>query len=142
VDDDKKVVFTRHEPVGVCGQMFVWFKAFFPLPSAHLTHAIPISSIPWNYPIMMWAWKVAPALATGNTIVLKPAENTSLTALRMCELVNEAGFPPGVLNVVTGLGATTGSAIASHHGVDKVILTTFQFIFSVKFVQTQLKVLL
>ena len=78
--------------------------------------------IPWNFPMLMLAWKVAPALATGNTIVLKPAETTPLTALAFAQLTAEAGLPPGVLNIVTGAGAT-GAAVVSHQGVDKVAFT-------------------
>ncbi len=78
--------------------------------------------IPWNFPLLMAAWKIAPALACGNTVVLKPAETTPLTALLLAELIDEAGFPPGVVNVVTGAGAT-GAALAAHPGVDKVAFT-------------------
>jgi len=78
--------------------------------------------IPWNFPLLMAAWKIAPALACGNTVVLKPAETTPLTALLLAELVGEAGFPPGVVNVVTGAGAT-GAALAGHPGLDKVAFT-------------------
>ena len=78
--------------------------------------------IPWNFPMMMLAWKVAPALATGNTVVLKPAETTPLTALLFAEIAAEAGLPPGVLNVVTG-GGGTGSHVVSHEDVDKVAFT-------------------
>ena len=92
--------FTRREPVGVVGAI-----------------------IPWNFPLLMAAWKVAPALATGCTIVLKPAEETPLSALRFAELALEAGYPAGVLNVVTGLGHTAGAALASHRGVEKVAFT-------------------
>ncbi|GAA5891054.1 hypothetical protein JCM5296_007363 [Sporobolomyces johnsonii] len=95
-----KMVYTVLDPIGVCGQI-----------------------IPWNYPIMMWAWKVAPALAAGCTIVMKPSELTPLTALALCNLAKEAGFPAGVLNVVPGLGATAGAAIASHMDIDKVAFT-------------------
>jgi aldehyde dehydrogenase (NAD+) len=77
---------------------------------------------PWNYPLLMAAWKIAPALACGNTVVLKPAETTPLTALLLAELIDEAGFPPGVVNVVTGAGAT-GAALAAHPGLDKVAFT-------------------
>ncbi|KAL1737981.1 aldehyde dehydroxygenase, partial [Schizophyllum fasciatum] len=77
IDNKTKWAFTKHEPIGVCGQI-----------------------IPWNYPIMMWAWKIAPALAAGCTIVMKPSEVTPLTALKLSELVVEAGFPPGVVNTV------------------------------------------
>ncbi|MFO7548069.1 MAG: aldehyde dehydrogenase family protein [Acidimicrobiia bacterium] len=78
--------------------------------------------IPWNFPLLMLAWKVAPALATGNTVVLKPAETTPLSALAFAELAAEAGLPPGVLNIVTG-GGTTGAAVVSHTDVDKVAFT-------------------
>ena len=78
--------------------------------------------IPWNFPLLMLAWKVAPALATGNTVVLKPAETTPLTALAFAEITAEAGLPPGVFNVVTGAGAT-GAAVVSHDDVDKVAFT-------------------
>jgi acyl-CoA reductase-like NAD-dependent aldehyde dehydrogenase len=78
--------------------------------------------IPWNFPLLMAAWKIAPALACGNTVVLKPAETTPLTALLLAELIDEAGFPPGVVNVVTGAGAT-GAALAGHPGLDKVAFT-------------------
>lgn len=78
--------------------------------------------IPWNFPLLMLAWKVAPALATGNTVVLKPAETTPLSALHFAELAAEAGLPPGVLNIVTGAGAT-GEAVVTHPDVDKVAFT-------------------
>ena len=78
--------------------------------------------IPWNFPMLMLAWKVAPALATGNTVVLKPAETTSLTALLFAEVCQQAGLPDGVVNIVTGAGAT-GSAIVNHPGIDKIAFT-------------------
>jgi acyl-CoA reductase-like NAD-dependent aldehyde dehydrogenase len=91
--------YTRREPVGVCGQI-----------------------IPWNFPLLMMAWKIGPALAAGCTIVLKPAEQTPLTALRLGELALEAGIPAGVLNVVTGDGST-GAALVDHPDVDKIAFT-------------------
>ncbi|HVE69119.1 MAG TPA: aldehyde dehydrogenase family protein [Solirubrobacteraceae bacterium] len=91
--------YTRREPVGVCGQI-----------------------IPWNFPLLMASWKIAPALAAGCTVVLKPAEQTPLSALRLGELALEAGLPPGVLNVVTGDGET-GAALVDHPGVDKIAFT-------------------
>jgi phenylacetaldehyde dehydrogenase len=94
------VAWTRREPVGVVGQI-----------------------IPWNFPLLMAAWKLGPAFATGCTVVLKPAEQTPLTALRLAELVCEAGYPDGVLNVVTGFGETAGAALAAHPQVDKVAFT-------------------
>jgi aldehyde dehydrogenase (NAD+) len=92
--------YTRREPVGVCGQI-----------------------IPWNFPMLMVAWKWGPALAAGNTIVMKPAEQTPLTCLRMAELALEAGFPPGVINVVPGYGPTAGAALVRHPLVDKIAFT-------------------
>lgn len=78
--------------------------------------------IPWNFPLLMAAWKLAPALATGNTVVLKPAETTPLTALKLAEIIDEAGFPPGVINIVTGYG-DTGAALVNHTDVDKIAFT-------------------
>jgi len=92
--------YTRREPVGVVGAI-----------------------IPWNFPLLMAAWKVGPALAAGCTVVLKPAEDTPLTALRFAELALEAGFPAGVLNVVTGFGHIAGAALAAHPGVNKISFT-------------------
>ena len=98
--DGNYFCYTRHEPVGVVGQI-----------------------IPWNFPMLMQAWKLAPALATGNTVVMKPAEQTPLSALRIGELIVEAGFPEGVVNLLPGFGPTAGAAIASHMDVDKVAFT-------------------
>jgi len=78
--------------------------------------------IPWNFPLLMAAWKIAPALACGNTVVLKPAETTPLTALKLAEVIREAGLPPGVVNIVTGAG-DTGAAIVNHEDVDKIAFT-------------------
>ena len=79
--------------------------------------------IPWNFPLLMQAWKLGPALAAGNTVVMKPAEQTPLTALRVGELILEAGFPEGVVNILPGFGPTAGAAIANHMDVDKVAFT-------------------
>ena len=92
--------YTRHEPVGVVGQI-----------------------IPWNFPLLMQAWKLAPALACGNTVVMKTAEQTPLSALRVGELIVEAGFPEGVVNILPGYGPTAGAAIAGHMDIDKVAFT-------------------
>ncbi|KAM9331105.1 aldehyde dehydrogenase 1A1-like [Gastrophryne carolinensis] len=92
--------FTRHEPIGVCGQI-----------------------IPWNFPLSMFCWKIGPALCCGNTIVMKPADPTPLSALYMASLIKEAGFPPGVVNVVPGFGPTAGEAITTHMDIDKVAFT-------------------
>ena len=78
--------------------------------------------IPWNFPLLMAAWKIAPALATGNTVVLKPAETTPLTALKLAEIIQEADIPPGVVNIITGAGAT-GAALVNHPGIDKIAFT-------------------
>lgn len=97
----KKIfAYTTKEPIGVVGAI-----------------------VPWNSPIVLTAMKIAPALAAGCTMILKPAEDTSLTALRLAELMLEAGFPPGVFNVVTGLGESAGAALAAHPGVDKIAFT-------------------
>jgi aldehyde dehydrogenase (NAD+) len=78
--------------------------------------------IPWNFPLLMAAWKIAPALATGNTVVLKPAETTSLTALKLAEIIHDAGLPPGVVNIVTGFG-DTGAALVNHQDINKIAFT-------------------
>lgn len=78
--------YTRHEPVGVCGQI-----------------------IPWNFPMLMWAWKIGPAVAVGNTVVLKTAEQTPLSGLYTATLAEKAGFPPGVINIISGFGKTAGA---------------------------------
>src|SRR5947199_586492 len=92
--------YTLREPVGVCGQI-----------------------IPWNFPLLMAAWKLAPALAAGNTVVLKPAEQTPVTAIELAKLIQEAGFPEGVVNIIPGFGETAGAALAAHKGIDKIAFT-------------------
>ncbi len=92
--------YTLREPIGVCGLI-----------------------VPWNYPLLMASWKIAPALAAGNCIILKPAEQTPLSALFLATLFEQAGFPPGVFNVVTGFGETAGAALVEHPGVDKIGFT-------------------
>ena len=79
--------------------------------------------VPWNFPILLATWKLAPALAAGCTMVLKPASNTPITALKLGEIFTDAGFPPGVVNVITGPGARTGAAMAAHPGIDKISFT-------------------
>ncbi len=92
-----------------------------------LVHKVPVgvvgAIVPWNFPLMIGAWKIAPAIAMGNSVVLKPAETASLTLLRLAEICAECGLPPGVLNVVTGSGAETGAALAEHMGVDVLTFT-------------------
>jgi len=98
--NENKFAYTRHEPYGVVGQI-----------------------TPWNFPLAMVAWKIAPALATGNTTVLKPSEITPLTALKLAGLINEAGIPPGVVNIVNGYGHTVGQAISEHPLIEKIAFT-------------------
>jgi aldehyde dehydrogenase (NAD+) len=98
--DGNYLAYTLHEPIGVIGQI-----------------------IPWNFPLLMLAWKAAPALSMGNTVVLKAAEQTPLTALRAGQLALEAGIPPGVFNVITGYGEEAGAPLALHQDVDKVAFT-------------------
>ncbi len=97
---DPMQALTVREPIGVCGQI-----------------------IPWNYPLLMAAWKLAPALTAGNTVVFKPAELTPLNAVRLFEILEQVGFPPGVVNLVLGAGASVGQEIAASHAVDKVAFT-------------------
>ncbi len=92
--------YTLREPIGVCGQI-----------------------IPWNFPLLMAAWKLAPALAAGNTVVLKPAEQTPVNAMELGNLIQEAGFPDGVVNILPGYGETAGAALAKHPGIDKIAFT-------------------
>ncbi|KAL3444164.1 Aldehyde/histidinol dehydrogenase [Aspergillus insuetus] len=94
------LVYTRHEPIGVC-----------------------VEIIPWNFPIMMFTWKIGPAIAAGNTVVLKTAEQTPLSALYVAKLIKEAGFPAGAINILSGFGHTARAAIASHIDIDKVAFT-------------------
>lgn len=100
IDTVGALSYTRHEPIGVCGAI-----------------------IPWNFPLMMLGWKMGPALATGNTIVVKTSELTPLSAFKVAELVVEAGFPPGVINIITGFGAIAGDALARHMDVHKIAFT-------------------
>ncbi|OWK59412.1 Aldehyde dehydrogenase family 1 member A3 [Lonchura striata] len=98
--DENFVCFTRHEPMGVCGAI-----------------------TPWNFPLLMLVWKMAPALCCGNTLVVKPAEQTPLTSLYIGSLIKEVGFPPGVVNIVPGYGPTAGAAISTHDSIDKIAFT-------------------
>jgi aldehyde dehydrogenase (NAD(P)+) len=98
--NEKKLAYTNRQPIGVCGLI-----------------------IPWNYPLGMAAWKLGPALAAGNTIVLKPAEQTPLSVLILATLIEKAGFPAGVINIVNGFGRTAGASLAKHLDVDKIAFT-------------------
>merc|ERR1712115_308359 len=92
--------YAKKEPIGVCAQI-----------------------IPWNFPLLMWAWKIGPAIACGNTVVLKTAEQTPLGGLVAAKLIKEAGFPPGVVNIISGFGKIAGAALSSHMVIDKVAFT-------------------
>ncbi len=138
LDNGKPVVAAKRDDVGGTVDYFRYYAGW---PTKIQGHTVPISVadsfaytlrqpvgvcaqiIPWNYPLMMAAWKVAPALAAGCTIVLKPAEQTPLSALFLGQIMLEAGVPEGVFNVVTGFGETAGAALAAHHGVDKIAFT-------------------
>ncbi|KAI9744856.1 MAG: aldehyde dehydrogenase (NAD(P)(+)) ald5 [Claussenomyces sp. TS43310] len=98
--DPDTLVYTKQEPIGVCGQI-----------------------IPWNFPMLMWSWKIGPAIACGNVVVLKTAEQTPLSALVTAALIKEAGFPPGVINIISGFGRVAGAAISAHMDIDKVAFT-------------------
>ncbi|KAI9278812.1 aldehyde dehydrogenase domain-containing protein [Phascolomyces articulosus] len=100
IETKGKLSYTVHEPIGVCGGI-----------------------IPWNVPMMMLAWKIAPAVCTGNTVVVKTSELTPLSALKIAELVKEAGFPPGVINIITGYGPKAGEALSRHMKVSKIAFT-------------------
>jgi acyl-CoA reductase-like NAD-dependent aldehyde dehydrogenase len=138
LDNGKPIAFARRDDLALTARTFRYFAGF---ATKHGGQTIPVASpdrfvytlhepvgvcagiVPWNYPLMMASWKLAPALACGNTTILKPAEQTPLSALRLAELVREAGFPAGVVNVLNGLGEVAGAALAAHPGVDKVAFT-------------------
>ena len=98
--DSNNLCYTRKEPLGVCGCI-----------------------IPWNFPLLMQAWKLGPALTCGNTVVMKTSEKTPLSALHLCKLIKEAGFPPGVVNILSGHGNPAGEHLARHPDVDKIAFT-------------------
>jgi acyl-CoA reductase-like NAD-dependent aldehyde dehydrogenase len=138
LNNGKPITFAKRDDLPQVADMFHFFAGF---ATKNFGQTIPVSSgdfftyslhepigvcaaiIPWNYPLLMAAWKLAPALACGNTVVLKPAEQTPLSALRLAELIRDAGFPPGVVNVVNGPADPTGRALVEHPGVDKVAFT-------------------
>lgn len=109
--------YTRQEPVS----LLLWHK----LKACANICQIGVCGqiIPWNFPLLMWAWKIGPAVACGNTVVLKTAEQTPLSALVAADLIKEAGFPPGVINIISGFGKVAGAAISSHMDIDKVAFT-------------------
>jgi len=126
LDNGKPIRETRDLDVPLVARHFYHHAGWAQLQEREFADQVPLGVvgqiIPWNFPLLMLAWKIAPALALGNTVVLKPAELTPLSALLFAELAAEAGLPPGVLNVVTGDGAT-GAALVAHEGVDKIAFT-------------------
>jgi len=128
MDGGKPIRESRDIDIPLAAAHFFYYagwadKLQYAFPNASVTPlGVAGQVIPWNFPLLMAAWKIAPALATGNTIVIKPAETTSLTALKLAELIQDAGLPPGVVNIVTGAGAT-GAAIVNHEDVNKIAFT-------------------
>ena len=126
IDNGKPLRETRDLDIPLAARHFLHHAGWAQLQEREFVDYTPLGVIgqiiPWNFPLLMLAWKIAPALAMGNTVVLKPAEFTSLTALLFAELAAQAGLPPGVLNIVTGDGAT-GAALVDHKGVDKIAFT-------------------
>ena len=128
MDGGKPIRESRDVDVPLAAAHFFYYAGWadkmeyaFPGRKAH-SLGVAGQIIPWNFPLLMAAWKIAPALACGNTVVLKPAETTPLTALKLAEIIQEADLPPGVVNILTGAGAT-GAAIVDHAGIDKVAFT-------------------
>jgi len=133
----KPITESRHIEIPAAAECFEYFGGWsdkvmgetIPVKGNHLTYTLrePIgvvaAIVPWNFPLLLAAWKVAPALACGNTVILKPASQTPLTALALGEIAIEAGLPPGVLNVLTGPGSQLGQAIVEHPGIDKIAFT-------------------
>ena len=119
--DHRKLVYTTHEPFGVVGQIIPWN---FPRTSlSRFSSPSNASSDVFTFPVLMLCWKIGPALATGNTIVMKPSELTPLTALMAADMIREVGFPPGVFNLIVGYGDIVGQAISEHRGIEKVAFT-------------------
>jgi acyl-CoA reductase-like NAD-dependent aldehyde dehydrogenase len=133
----KPISESRHIEVPAAAECFEYYAGWsdkvmgetIPVKGNHLAYTLrePVgvvaAIVPWNFPLLLAAWKVAPALACGNTVVLKPASQTPLTALALGEIAVEIGLPPGVLNVITGPGSATGQAIVEHPGIDKIAFT-------------------
>jgi acyl-CoA reductase-like NAD-dependent aldehyde dehydrogenase len=133
----KPIAESRHIEIPSAAECFEYYAGWadkimgetIPVKGNHLTYTLrePIgvvaAIVPWNFPLLLAAWKVAPALACGNTVILKPASQTPLTAIALGEIAVDVGLPPGVLNVLTGPGATLGQAIVEHPGIDKIAFT-------------------
>jgi len=137
IHNGKPIGESRHIEIPAAAECFEYYAGWadkvmgetIPVKGHHLTYTLrePIgvvaAIVPWNFPLLLAAWKVAPALACGNTVILKPASQTPLTAIALGEIAMEVGFPPGVLNVVTGPGSSVGQALVEHPGIDKVAFT-------------------
>src|SRR5213594_4225767 len=133
----KPIFESRHIEVPAAAECLQYFAGWadkihgetIPVKGSFLTYTLrePVgvvaAIVPWNFPLLLTAWKVAPALACGNTVIIKPASQTPLTALALAEVAQEAGLPPGVLNVITGPGSTVGQMIVEHPGIDKIAFT-------------------
>jgi aldehyde dehydrogenase (NAD+) len=133
----KPISESRHVEIPAAAECFEYYGGWsdkvmgetIPVKGNHLTYTLrePVgvvaAIVPWNFPLLLAAWKVAPALACGNTVILKPASQTPLTALALGEIALEVGLPPGVLNVLTGPGSSLGQAIVEHPGIDKIAFT-------------------
>ena len=133
----KPIGESRHIEIPAAAECFEYYAGWadkvmgetIPVKGNHLTYTLrePLgvvaAIVPWNFPLLLAAWKVAPALACGNTVILKPASQTPLTALALGEIAVEVGLPPGVLNVITGAGSTVGQALVEHPGIDKIAFT-------------------
>jgi aldehyde dehydrogenase (NAD+) len=133
----KPISESRHVEIPAAAECFQYYAGWadkvhgetVPVKGNHFVYTLrePVgvvaAIVPWNFPLLLAAWKVAPALACGNTVILKPASQTPLTAIALGEMASEVGFPPGVLNVLTGPGSATGQAIVEHPGIDKIAFT-------------------
>jgi len=128
LDGGKPIRESRDFDIPVVANHFFYYagwadKLEYAFPNSNIQSlGVAVQIIPWNFPLLMAAWKIAPALATGNTVVLKPAETTPLTALKLAEIIQEADLPPGVVNIITGAGAT-GAAIVNHPDINKIAFT-------------------
>ncbi len=137
IDNGKPIFESRYVDIPMVAEVFQYYAGWadkvhgevIPVSGKALDYTLrePLgvvaAIVPWNFPLLLASWKIAPALAMGNTVIVKPASNTSLTALKLAELAAEAGLPPGVLNVITGSGAVVGNALVEHPDVDKVAFT-------------------
>src|SRR5256884_6560887 len=127
LDNGKTIRETRDLDIPLVARHFYYHAGWAQLMSSELPGYEPVGVvgqiIPWNFPLLMLAWKIAPALAMGNTVVLKPARYTSLSALKFAEIVQEIGLPPGVVNIVTGEAGQAGDAVVKHPDVNKIAFT-------------------